>query len=262
MMVGTPQRIFLNISKRIVHPAHIPLIGKTESPTLESRNVCPRGRFLGDGHHIRIIGGKITVHFLEERNRFQALIVSINIGNPLAGAFIVIEIEHRSQSIYAQGVDMIFLEPVDGVGNQKTLYFLAPDIKAARTPTLVLDAVPALVFVKGLSVKFIKTVSILCKVRGHPIENNAYTRLVHCIHKRHKILWRAVTCGRRVISAHLISPRAIEGMLADGHQLHVCISHLLKIGCEIACKLGIRIVTAIGVLLPRTKMHLVNIERL
>ena len=121
---------------------------------------------------------------------------------------------------------------------------------------------PSSCLVERLSVKFIKAVCIFCKVCGNPIENNADACFVHGIYKRHKILGASVARGGRVISANLIAPRAIKGIFAHGHQFDVRVPHLLEIGGKVACGFGIRVITAVIMALPRTKMHLVNVERL
>ena len=73
------------------------------------------------------------------------------------------------------------------------MHFFTSDVKTACAPSLVLDAVPTLVFVKRLSVEFVKTVCILCEVRRNPIEDNANACFVHGIDKCHKVLGTAVT---------------------------------------------------------------------
>ena len=262
VVIGAPQGIFLYVGKGIVHPPHVPFVREAETVVFKSRDLHDGGGFLGNGHHVGVICGKVAVHFLEERNRLKVAVVAVLIGNPFARRFVVIEIEHCRHSIYAKRVDVVFLEPINGVGNEKALYLLAAKVKATRAPPLVLLAVKALVFVKRLSIKFVKTVCILCKVRGDPVKDNADACLVHGIYKRHKILRTAVARRGRVIAADLIPPRAIIGIFADGHQFHVRVPHLLEVGGKVAGGFGIRVIAAVLVSFPRAEVQLVNVEGL
>ena len=45
-----------------------------------------------------------------------------------------------------------------------------------------------LIFVTALTVKFIKTVSVLREVSRYPVEDNAYSLTVALVHKVHKVL--------------------------------------------------------------------------
>ena len=45
-----------------------------------------------------------------------------------------------------------------------------------------------LIFVTALTVKLIKTVSVLREVGRHPVEDNAYSLTVTLVHKIHQVL--------------------------------------------------------------------------
>ena len=56
------------------------------------------------------------VHVLEEIDGLQIFAAPILIGNPRAFFARVIEIEHGSDGIYTETVDVIFVEPEERVG--------------------------------------------------------------------------------------------------------------------------------------------------
>src|ERR1700737_3200535 len=82
--------------------------------------------------------------------------------------------------------------------------------------------------------------SIIRKMRGGPIQKDADAGLVEFVDKVHEVLRCAVTARRRKITYSLISPRAIERMLHDGHQLDVRVAHLLHIRNQPVGKFNVR----------------------
>ena len=157
---------------------------------------------------------------------------------------------------------MIDRGPVGGVGNEKALHFFPAHVKTARAPALVLHPVLALILVKRAAVKFIKAVRVLRKMGGHPVQDHADPRAVQDVHKLHKIPRRAETGGGRVISADLIAPRAVKGVLHHRQQFHMGISHGLDIGGKILRQLPVGKIGAVLVPPERPQVHFVNVERL
>ena len=113
----------------------------------------------------------------------------------------------------------------------------------------MLHAILALIFVKRLAVKFIKTVGVLREMGRHKIKDHADTCLVQGIYKCHKIVWRSKARGRGVIARHLIAPRAVKGMLHHGHQLDVGVAHRLDVGGQLRSKLAVGVIAAVGMAL-------------
>ena len=64
----------------------------------------------------------------------------------------------------------------------------------------------ARIFVKRVTVKLKQSVLVLGKMRGNPVQNNAYARGVKRVDKVSEIVGRSETRGRRVIAADLIAP--------------------------------------------------------
>ncbi len=63
--------------------------------------------------------------------------------------------------------------------------------------------------------------------------------LVAVVDEVHKIVGRAVTAGGRKVAYRLVAPRAVEGVLGDGHQLDVGIAHLCDVLDELVRQVAI-----------------------
>src|ERR1700688_3821711 len=65
---------------------------------------------------------------------FQVLSPAKLVGNPLALLARVVKIEHRSDRIHAQAVDVILVEPEHGARHQETSNFAASVVKNESLP--------------------------------------------------------------------------------------------------------------------------------
>ena len=96
--------------------------------------------------------------------------------------------------------------------------------------------------------------------------------LVHIVDKIHELGSGAITAGRRIISGHLIAPGLIQWMFHHRKQLHMGVSHLFHIGCQLLRDLPVVVeLAAVDVLTvlilcyrflhPGTKMDLIDGHR-
>ena len=180
---------------------------------------------------------------------------------PLARPPVVVEVEHGGDRVHAQAVDVVFLRPVDGVGDEKALHLVAADVKAACAPGLVLHAILTLKFVERCAVEFVQPVFILREVGGDPVEDHADPRAVCRVDQCHEVVRRAEARGRRIVAADLIAPRAVEGMLRHRHQLDVRVTHVADVGNKLVGKLTVGVEAAVGIFLPRACVDLVYVHR-
>ena len=116
MMVLAVDRVLVKVPKRIIHPAHVPLHG-TPEPAFVGwvRDAAPRGGFFGDGQHAIEIQVNSLVHRFQQINRAQVFTTAVLVGNPLAFFSAVIQIQHRSDRINAEPIDVVFIKPKYGV---------------------------------------------------------------------------------------------------------------------------------------------------
>src|SRR5205823_3268570 len=79
------------------------------------------------------------------------------------------------------------------------------------------------------SVEVCESVLIGREMRRDPIENDADSALMQDVDHVHQVLRRSVAARRREKAGDLITPRSIERMLHDRHQLDVREVHLARV---------------------------------
>ncbi len=126
MVVLPVDRLVLHVAERVVHPTHVPLQAEAQPAEIgRLGNAIPGGRFLGDRQHAGMLPMSGLIEPLEEVDRFEILAATEAIGHPLPFLATVIEIEHGGHGIDPQPVDMVLVEPEQGVGNQEIANLVA-----------------------------------------------------------------------------------------------------------------------------------------
>ena len=253
--------IQVHVPDGIVHPAHVPLEGKTQAALLYVRGDAPfGGGILGDEE----AGGLATdliIELAQEVHAFQIHAAAEPVGPPL-GAVIVV-VEHGCHRVHPQGVHVEFLDPVHGVGDQEGANLRLAVVKGQGAPDGELPAQGVAVFIEGRAVEPAHGKGVLGEVGRHPVQDYADPRPVQGVHEGAEIIGRAVAAGGGVESRHLIAPGQVEGMLADAHQFHVGIAHVGDVIHQVVRKLGIiqeavLVLRAPITLLPGAQMHFIN----
>src|ERR1700675_557249 len=82
-----------------------------------------------------------------------------------------------------------------------------------------------------------QAVRVARKMRGRPIENHSDGGTVAAVDTEHEIGGLAEAAGYGVIAERLISPRSIERMLHQRHELDMRVAHALHIGNQLGGEL-------------------------
>ena len=152
------------------------------------------------------------------------------------------------------------VEPIHRVRDEKARDLAALIIETARAPLLMLHSEFVRRLVQRTSVELVKSVRVVRKVPGHPIENDAESRPVKLVHEIGKSGWRAVAACRRIVRRHLISPTCVERIFGYTHKLEMCITHVFKIRHYFVCEFAIRKCIAVLIATPRSHMTFVYID--
>ena len=173
------------------------------------------------------------VHALDEINGVEIFAAAELIGNPLAGLAGVVEVEHGGDRIHAEAVDVVLVEPEEGVGDEIVLNFVAAVIVDERAPIGMRALARIGVLVEMRAVELGKAVSVAREMRRRPIENDTEAGLVTAIDEFHEFGGSAVAAGGGKVAEGLVAPGAVEGMLHDGEQLDVRVAEILDIGDQL-----------------------------
>jgi len=143
---------------------------------------------------------------LQEADGFEVLAPAMLVGDPLAFLARVVEVKHGGDRIHPQPVDVIALQPEQGIVQQKAGDLAAAEIVDRRVPVGVIALPRVGMFVKCGAVKARQTVLVGWKMRRHPVENDAKSSGMGGIHKAREIRWRAEARGWRIQPCRLIAP--------------------------------------------------------
>src|SRR3984957_13448819 len=156
------------------------------------------------------------VQMLEETNRFQVLAATEAVWNPLARVARVVEVEHRSDRIDAQTIEVILVDPEQRVRNQKVLHFVAAVVEDERAPVGMRAFARIGVLVKVRAIEECEAMRIARKMRGRPIEYHSDAFLMGESDEENDIFSHAEATGHRKISNGLIATRLVGGLLNMG----------------------------------------------
>src|SRR6266705_567909 len=233
-------RVARKKAQSVVHPAHVPFEAEAEAAEIGgARNGGPGRGLFSDGENPGESAVGDFVHALEEIDGVEVFAASELIGDPLAGLARVVEIKHGGDGVHAETVDVVFVEPKEGVRNQIVLDFVAAVIVNEGAPVGMRALSRVGVFVEMRAIELSEAVSVAREMRGSPIENDADAGLVAAVDEFHELSGRAVAAGGREIAESLVAPGAVVGMLHDGKQLDVGVAEVFEVRNELASKFAV-----------------------
>ena len=162
-----------------------------------------------------------------------------SLGSQSPGLAAVVQIEHRGHGVDPQAVDVVLVEPEQGVGDEEVADLVAAVVEDQRAPVAMLAAARIGVLVQGRAVELPQAVAVAGEVGRHPVEHHADVVLVAEIDEVHEVLRRAVAAGGRVVADRLIAPTGRKRVLAHRQQLEVRVAHLLAVIDQLVGQLAI-----------------------
>ena len=199
----------------------------------------------------------------QEVDGLQVLAPAVAVGNPLPRPAGIVQVQHRRDGVDPEPVQVVAVEPGQGVGDEEAAHLVAPVVEDERAPVHV-RALPRVgVLVEVRAVELGQGERVPREMRGHPVENDADAALVEVVDKPGEILGRAEAVGRGEEARHLVAPRPVEGVLGKRHHLDVGEPHLGRVVGKLRGRLpvGQGPVALLGLAPPRAQMNLVDRDR-
>ena len=233
LVVAAIDRILLEPRQRVVHPAHVPLHAEAQTvhglgvvvavaaPGHRTRDARPGRGFLGDGLHVGEVAVDALVELAQEVDGFQVLAAAEAVGDPLAVLTGIVQVQHGGHRVHPDAVDVVLVQPEGGAGEQEAAHLVAAVVEDPAVP-LGVEALAAIsVFVQFGAVEAVQAVGVTGEVRGYPVQDDADAAPVHVVDERLEVGRTAVARGGSKVTHRLITPRTIERVFGDGHQLDV-----------------------------------------
>ena len=281
VVARAPREVALHVVQGVVHPAHIPFEVESQAAVLCGiGDQGPCGGLLGDHHDIGEFLAHSAVDLADKRGGVEVLLGAVFVELLVRWvAHAEVEIEHARYAIHADAVDMELFDPEEGVGHEEAANLGAGEIELVRAPVGV-----NLAFEEHAAVEGRKSLGVGAKAPGNPVQNHSDAGLVAGVDEVHELLGGAVTRGCCEVSRSLISPRSVEGVLGEGHDLDMGIAHLLDVSHELIREVVVGVVRSalrreriagagpgavfawlalrfVAMALPGAKVHLINVER-
>ena len=230
MVVFAIDRVLLHVGQVVVHPAHVPLHVKAQATLIDrARHQRPGGRFFGDGDGAGVLALDRDVEFAQKLDRLQILAAAVDVRHPLAGLARVVEVQHGGHSVHAQTVEVVFVEPEQRRRDQKAAHLMATVVEDRRIPFRMKSLARIGMLEQVGAIEVTEAMLVLRKMRRHPVEQHPDAALVQVIDKGHELIGRAIARGRRKVAGGLVTPRSVERVLGDGHQLDVREAHVERV---------------------------------
>ena len=263
VVVFAVDRIQRHVPQRVVHPPHVPFEAKAEPADINrARHHRPGGQLLGHRGRAGLPEHQL-VHSAQERDRFEVFAPAESVRDPLPRVAAVVEVQHRGDRIDPDAVDVEFAQPVERARQQEIRDLTAAVIVDQRVPIGMIALPRVGVLVKRGTVKAAEPVRIGREMPGNPIQQQSQPGAMAGIDKGAEIVRRSITAGRREQRDRLVSPRAVERIFGDRHQLEMRETHFGCVGDELVGELAIRQIPPVlgQVAAPRAEMDFVDRDR-
>ena len=175
----------------------------------------------------------------QKTDRSKIFTAAVLIWDPFAFFSGIIEIEHGCDRIHPKSVNMVFVEPEQGIGDQKGTHLIAAVVEDKCAPVLLFAQLWIGMGVKVGAVKIVQSGAVFWKMRRDPVKNDADVVLVALINEIHEVFRRAEAAGRGVEPKQLIPPGAVKGKFRDRQEFNMGKTHLKDIRDQLVSQLPV-----------------------
>ena len=281
VVARAPREVGLHVVQGVVHPAHVPLEVEAQAAVLGRVGHQRPGRgLLGDHHDVGVEPTHLQVGLADEGGRVQVLLGAILVEALLTRVVDAeVHVQHGADAVHADAVDVVGLNPVQGVGDQEAAHFSPAEVELVGAPVGV-----DLVLVEHLAVEGGQAVGVRAEAAGHPVHDHADAGLVAGVDEVHELLRVAVARRGREVPGGLVAPGAVKRVLGEGQDLDVGVAHLADVVHELDGEVVVGVEGAalrgegvagtgpgavlaglalrlVAVALPAAQVHLKDVER-
>ena len=227
VVVVTVDRVLGEVREGVVHPPHVPLHAEPEAAEPgRPRDLRPGGGLLGDHDGPGELVVDDLVELAQAGHGLEVLAPAVLVRQPVALGARVVEVEHRSDGVDPQPVDVELVQPVHGARQQEVADLVAAVVEDQRAPVAVLAAARVLVFEQRGTVEACQGVLVPREVRRDPVDQHPDAALVEMVDEVPEVVRSAEAARRRVVACGLVAPGDVQRVLGDGQQLDVRVAEV------------------------------------
>ena len=171
MVFFSPWEVRRHIIKRIVHPAHVPLVVEAQAAVLRRfghKRPC-RALFRDSDRSLYVVPYHV-VELLQEFDRVQIAFSAVSVKAHLRlVADAEVQIQHAGYAIDSETVGVVFLEPVHRIRKQEAPYLRSAEVELICTPVRMYYT-----FVEFASIEVSKALVVRAEVSRYPVQYDSY----------------------------------------------------------------------------------------
>ena len=153
----------------------------------------------------------------------------MDVWDPFAFFPRVIEVKHGSHCIHPQSVNVVTVEPKQGIGYQEGFHLVPAIVENGALPVRVETLAGVRMIVEVRAVKICQPVGIGWEVGRHPVQDDPNAGLMEGVHEVHKFLRSAISAGRGKVAGDLVAPAWEIGVFHNRQKLNMSEAHFLYI---------------------------------
>ena len=262
VVIAPVDGILGEVHQGVVHPPHVPFEPEAQAAQVGGAgDGRPGGGLLGHQHDGGVVAVDHLVELLDEVDGFQVLPAPEAVGDPLALAARIVQVEHGGDRIDAQAVDVKLLDPEQRVGEQEVPHLVAAVVEHQGAPVRMLAEARIGMLVQSRAVEARQRPVVLGEVPDDPVDENADAGLVQPVDQVAEVVGRPEPRRRRVVTGDLVAPGAAERVLRDREELDVRESQVGEVAGQDVSRLAVGQRTPPAVLLdqpPRAQMTFID----
>ena len=199
------------------------------------------------------------IEFLEEGHPLAVVVAAVFVRCPRP--LVKVQVKHVRHGIHPQTIQVTFLKPEHGVGNEEALDLVLTQVEVERPPPHIVSPVDILVFKGWHPIIVSQGIGITAEVTRHPVHDDPDAGLVGLVNEVLELFQGPIAATNRIVTGNLITPRSIQRMIHEWHHFDVGVAHFLNIRNQAVCQFRKGIGATVRVATPRTGVHFINVER-
>ena len=149
-------------------------------------------------------------------------------------------VEHRSYTIEAEAIEVVFVEPVLAVAQEEVHHLILTIVEAETVPSWMLVSVARIEVLVRITGKITETFHLILHcMRVNDIHNDSDAILMSCINERLELLRGSETAAGSKEAAYVIAEGSIIRMLLDSHDLNAVVTILNDTWQHLLLELGV-----------------------